>query len=187
MPPDSLQKILIQQGASNLPLPPLKEAPAPLNSLVSDLMQWIAKWLPTTMPSLGADPRVLLQAFALALVAAGIAALVFYCAQRRNRSSEAKPENAVRELPVEALELKMREALEKGDYAQAARFRWRLLLLRRGFPQSRTPREVFPESVEWMPHYRLMFCPSADAQGDFDRFHQWAERNEENKGRQATV
>lgn len=179
MPPESLKKILVQQGATNLPLPILKEPVSPFSEWLDKLIDWVMSFFPKSLPGLGLDPASILKAFAIAVVVVGLFALVYYVAERKyRRASVPTAEGVPQELPVETLELKMREAVEQGDYSLAARFRWRLFLLRRGFPQSRTPREVFPHSQEWLPHYRLMFCPAGEGPEAFERFRRWTEVEE---------
>lgn len=147
--------------AKGLTLPDLAPRESWLEAGLRRLREWAESLLPDVHlgPSLKSWLKAALHALpylimAILVLAIGIA---IYAAVRRalRRVEEAEPE-APRSSP--GLEPKLEAALARGDFALAARLRWKLFLARRREPADRTPQEYLEGRGAFvLSQYRLMF------------------------------
>jgi hypothetical protein len=175
--PETLERLLEAREASANELPNLVPPEHPLKPLWKKLADWAERffdWLgwsyrtPEVPESLVRSlPYVLGGLFALGVL------LALYATFRDFKARPRQPRRA--DAPAvddESLSVQLAQARDAGDFARAARLRWKLFLRRRREPAARTPQELLPEQPSFVTNqYRLMFgaeARPADRFGDLD-------------------
>jgi hypothetical protein len=175
--PETLERLLKAREASENALPYLVPPEHPLKPVWKKLADWAEQffdWLgwksrPPEVP----ESLVRLLPYLLGgLFALGIF-LALYATFRAFKARPRQPRRA--DAPAvddESLSVQLAQARDAGDFARAARLRWKIFLRRRREPAARTPQELLPEQPSFVTRqYRLMFgveAQPADRFGDLD-------------------
>lgn len=166
-------------------LPPLRVNEDEAFSLTKYLLKMfrpIFHWIDSLFPRIeahnGFDWAIALKLTGWVVIAiiviAAIALTLQWLDNRRPRDAKSSPSSRLEFTPIgpHPWEAELRAAVESGDFARAARVRWRIFLDRKKRPASLTPREYFGsrEPRLEIKAYRVMFrdgkVPAAD-------FHEW--------------
>jgi hypothetical protein len=175
-----LHRLLQLQHAEAYRLPVLKPPLDPLSKAIQQFLDWLGSFL--RFPILG-DLKALsfnlvkLSAYCLVIGLGLLLVRALYEAFTEGKRGPIEVESSV--LPasageeIEGLRRLIRESLKLKDFARAARWRWRLFLLRTKLPTCRTPYETFPGAAENSAYYALMFRAETPKASDFEHFVRW--------------
>ena len=183
-----LDRILERHNAHGYKLPVLRP---PLNSVAKGIQEFF-NWLGNLfkfpffedlkLPAFNLNTLlayVLLIGLGLMLVWA-----IYRALQNRNGRSTPAVSTVFGGAPgneVEGLFEMISESLASSDFARAARWRWRLFLLRKTIPSCRTPLEAFPLSSENISYYSLMFREGKSTESLYEHFDRWIADKEKEK------
>ncbi|MCX6102424.1 MAG: hypothetical protein NT000_04080 [Proteobacteria bacterium] len=181
-----LTKLLEQHEAQEYKLPVLKPPLDFIGSFIHQVFNWIGSLF--QFPALG-DLRIFsLNVFTLIAYALffGLVGVLIWGLYKALRPGYLNSPNAFGSLEpditpldeIETLSTFINLAIVEKDFARAARLRWRLFLLRRKLPDSKTLLEIFPEPSANTLYYSLMFRQEHSTGTHYESFDRWVSERE---------
>lgn len=175
-----LNRILVQHHAQGYALPILKPPFDSVGNALRQFFDWLANLFHfRILDDLKSLPFHVftLVAYGLLIALAAVFIWVIYLALNKTNAKpplvESRALQPSRLDEAETLLDLIRDSLSHGDFACAARWRWRLFLVRRKIPLSRTLVEVFPTCPDNIFHYSLMFRSDGSTGTRYEEFDRW--------------
>lgn len=177
----SLDEILAKHQASSYQLPPLRPTVSSLQEKLTSWVNWLGGLLqdllaqqnnPIKKPLLFYVSTFLFTVLLLFLLFFLLKLASTFFKNRRHPTTLASTQRQEPNRP-EDIEALIRQAKDRGDFALAARWRWRLFLIQSKWSPSQTFFESFPGEIKQSSFYGLMFRPGSHDPIVFDEFDHW--------------